>query len=121
MAKDPASGALYYFNETTGKSQWEKPAETISYTPRPSPLSLPEDWVEAFDETTGMLKMLHMLSYNLNKVYQHPYLWQYFILQIAIDLRGTKRKKRNSFSNFLDQDLTEKTPDDFNFQFFYLA
>nr|XP_011470966.1 PREDICTED: polyglutamine-binding protein 1 isoform X2 [Fragaria vesca subsp. vesca] len=69
-AKDPTSGALYYFNETTGRSQWEKPAETSSNAPLPSPLSLPEDWVEALDETTG-----HKYYYN-TKTYvsqwKHP-------------------------------------------------
>lgn len=70
VAKDPTSGALYYFNETTGKSQWEKPTDTTSYTPRPSPLSLPEDWVEALDETTG-----HKYYYNTKthvSQWKHP-------------------------------------------------
>lgn len=53
-AKDPASGVLYYYNETAGTSQWEKPAEISFVKPLPSPLSLPEDWVEALDEATGM-------------------------------------------------------------------
>lgn len=54
-AKDPASGSLYYYNESTGKSQWERPAG-ISFTAQPSMCStLPEDWVEASDETTGPL------------------------------------------------------------------
>ncbi|PRQ45719.1 putative WW domain-containing protein [Rosa chinensis] len=69
-AKDPASGALYYFNEATGRSQWEKPAETSSNTPLPSPLSLQEDWVEALDETTG-----HKYYYNMKthvSQWKHP-------------------------------------------------
>ncbi|KAL6219531.1 hypothetical protein ACLB2K_007290 [Fragaria x ananassa] len=69
-AKDPTSGALYYFNETTRRSQWEKPAGTSSNAPLPSPLSLPEDWAEALDETTG-----HKYYYN-TKTYvsqwKHP-------------------------------------------------
>ncbi|XP_057972051.1 uncharacterized protein LOC131160408 [Malania oleifera] len=53
-AKDPASGALYYYNENTGKSQWEKPAMKISFGTEPgSHLPLPDDWQEALDETTG--------------------------------------------------------------------
>jgi len=53
-AKDPASGALYYYNETTGKSQWERPFGASAVTQHPSPSSLPESWVESLDETTGM-------------------------------------------------------------------
>lgn len=54
-AKDPGSGACYYYNESTGKSQWEKPheASSIEQSPSPSPLHLSENWVEALDETTG--------------------------------------------------------------------
>lgn len=50
-AKDPASGASYYYNKNTGKSQWVKPIETSQH---PSPSSFPAGWIEAFDETTGM-------------------------------------------------------------------
>ncbi|RVX04872.1 hypothetical protein CK203_019261 [Vitis vinifera] len=51
-AKDPASGASYYYNENTGMSQWERPVETSFSSQPPSPLSLPEDWEEALDVTT---------------------------------------------------------------------
>lgn len=67
-AKDPASGASYYYNESTGKSQWERPVETSSATGKrqlerpaetsssvPTPPSLSEDWIEAVDETSGIL------------------------------------------------------------------
>ncbi|XP_050369180.1 uncharacterized protein LOC126787309 isoform X2 [Argentina anserina] len=73
-AKDPGSGSLYYFNETTGRSQWEKPAATSSNTPLQSPLSLLEDWVEALDETTG-----HKYYYNMKTYvsqWKHPNLEQ---------------------------------------------
>ncbi|RXH80911.1 hypothetical protein DVH24_004825 [Malus domestica] len=69
-ATDPASGALYYYNETTGKTQWEKPAQTSSVTPLQSPLSLAEYWVEALDETTG-----HKYYYNTKtqvSQWKHP-------------------------------------------------
>lgn len=49
---DPASGALYYYNANSGKSQWERPTET-SYSQPPSSSPLPEDWQEILDETTG--------------------------------------------------------------------
>lgn len=58
-AKDPASGASYYYNESTGKSQWERPVETSSRAQTPSHLSLMEDWIEAVDETSG-----HKYYYN---------------------------------------------------------
>ncbi|XP_019453100.1 PREDICTED: uncharacterized protein LOC109354810 [Lupinus angustifolius] len=58
-AKDPGSGVSYYYNESTGKSQWEKPHKTsLVMEPPPSSL-LPENWVEALDETTG-----HKYYYN---------------------------------------------------------
>ncbi|KAF8043715.1 hypothetical protein BT93_A1893 [Corymbia citriodora subsp. variegata] len=58
-ARDPATGAPYYYNQSTGKSQWEIPQQiSAAGHCRPS-LSLPENWVEAFDETTG-----HKYYYN---------------------------------------------------------
>ncbi|XP_010505864.1 PREDICTED: polyglutamine-binding protein 1-like [Camelina sativa] len=55
-ARDPASGATYYYNQHTGTCQWERPVELSSTTP-----SLPpkEDWIETLDETSG-----HKYYYN---------------------------------------------------------
>ncbi|XP_012088592.1 uncharacterized protein LOC105647198 isoform X2 [Jatropha curcas] len=69
-AKDPDSGALYYYNQSTGKSQWEMPVETSLIPQVPSPLPLLEDWVEALDETTG-----HKYYYNTKthaSQWEHP-------------------------------------------------
>lgn len=66
-AKDPASGASYYYNKNTGKSQWVKPIETSQH---PSPSSFPAGWIEAFDETTG-----HKYYYNTKthvSQWEHP-------------------------------------------------
>lgn len=69
-AKDPGSGAFYYYNESTGKSQWEKPREASLTGQSTTVLCLPDSWVEALDETTG-----HKYYYNTKtKVSQwkHP-------------------------------------------------
>ncbi|XP_038698119.1 uncharacterized protein LOC119995688 [Tripterygium wilfordii] len=69
-AKDPTSGASYYYNESTGKSQWEKPLEMPCSIPTQSSVSLLEDWVEAQDETTG-----HRYYYNTKthvSQWEHP-------------------------------------------------
>ncbi|XP_048236229.1 polyglutamine-binding protein 1 isoform X2 [Ricinus communis] len=52
-AKDPATGVSYYYNESIGKSQWERPIESSLITHIPSLLPLLGDWVESVDETTG--------------------------------------------------------------------
>lgn len=52
-AKDPHSGVSYYYNESSGKSQWERPSELSSDTQLSSAVSLPEDWMEAIDQTSG--------------------------------------------------------------------
>ncbi|XP_062107547.1 uncharacterized protein LOC133818597 isoform X2 [Humulus lupulus] len=56
-AKDPSSGAFYYYHAATGKSQWERPVETPIIQPPTPPQT--EDWVEALDETSG-----HKYYYN---------------------------------------------------------
>ncbi|KAK7393044.1 hypothetical protein VNO78_21495 [Psophocarpus tetragonolobus] len=53
-AKDPGSGECYYYNESTGKSQWEKPQESYLTEQSSSSSSyLPENWVEAKDPVSG--------------------------------------------------------------------
>lgn len=52
-ARDPASGSLYYYNECSGTSQWERPTDAAPMFPPASHSQLPEDWQEAVDETTG--------------------------------------------------------------------
>ncbi|XP_073223653.1 uncharacterized protein [Cicer arietinum] len=69
-SKDPGSGAFYYYNESTGKSQWEKPCETSLTEQSPPSLRLPENWVEALDETSG-----HKYYYNTKthvSQWKHP-------------------------------------------------
>ncbi|CAH8371524.1 unnamed protein product [Eruca vesicaria subsp. sativa] len=59
-AKDPASGATYYYNQHTGATQWERPLElppTVSSAPPPLPPK--EEWIETLDETSG-----HKYYYN---------------------------------------------------------
>lgn len=51
--KDPSSGDSYYYNERTGKTQWERPGKTSSSLQTSSALPFVEDWVEALDQTTG--------------------------------------------------------------------
>lgn len=64
-AKDLVSGALYYYNENTGMSQWERPSGTSLSSQPPAPLSLPEDWEETLDVTTGKLNICLFLSYDV--------------------------------------------------------
>ncbi|KAK8468178.1 hypothetical protein PHAVU_007G243700 [Phaseolus vulgaris] len=67
-AKDPVSGACYYYNESTGKSQWENPQKSYLTEKSPSSSHLPEYWVESLDETTG-----HKYYYNTKT---HVSQWQ---------------------------------------------
>lgn len=51
-ARDPENGAVFYHHASSGKSQWEKPTEVAPTTVFATPPPL-EDWIEAFDESTG--------------------------------------------------------------------
>lgn len=68
-ARDPENGALFYYNQSSGISQWERPIDTapnlVSVTP-----SLAEDWQEAFDETTGR-KYYYNRKINVSQ-WEHP-------------------------------------------------
>eukprot|EP00252_Welwitschia_mirabilis_P020859 TRINITY_DN51_c0_g3_i1.p1 TRINITY_DN51_c0_g3~~TRINITY_DN51_c0_g3_i1.p1 ORF type:complete len:696 (-),score=188.90 TRINITY_DN51_c0_g3_i1:306-2393(-) len=55
-ATDPESGHVYYYNENTGISQWERPSVNVVLPPPPPPPSLPplpDNWMEAIDSATG--------------------------------------------------------------------
>ncbi|KAJ8541620.1 hypothetical protein K7X08_002436 [Anisodus acutangulus] len=52
-ARDPASGALYYYNESSGKSQWERSIEAPALVSGVCS-GLPEYWREVCDESTAV-------------------------------------------------------------------
>nr|AAM64998.1 unknown [Arabidopsis thaliana] len=58
-AKDPASGATYYYNQHTGTCQWERPVELSYATSSAPPVLSKEEWIETFDEASG-----HKYFYN---------------------------------------------------------
>ncbi|GMH28306.1 hypothetical protein Nepgr_030149 [Nepenthes gracilis] len=88
-AKDPETGAAYYYNESTGMSQWERPVEASLNSQAPSAAPLPEDWMETIDETTGQ-----MYYYN-NKTHvsqwERPVLSQHIKSNLSIDVVDEKR------------------------------
>ncbi|KAL5726669.1 hypothetical protein ACHQM5_009691 [Ranunculus cassubicifolius] len=52
-AKDPSTGSVYYYNESTGKTQWENPCEIPTVSQSLPSTNLPQGWLEALDETSG--------------------------------------------------------------------
>ncbi|KAJ8759817.1 hypothetical protein K2173_009918 [Erythroxylum novogranatense] len=69
-AKDPVSGASYYYNQSTGKSQWEKPVEISLTAQTPSPLPILEDWIETLDEASGQ-KYYYNIKTQVSQ-WEHP-------------------------------------------------
>ncbi|KZV23193.1 hypothetical protein F511_05032 [Dorcoceras hygrometricum] len=68
-ARDPESGAVFYYNQSSRTSQWERPLITASISVPATP-PLPENWVEAFDDTTGQ-KYYYNRKTNLSQ-WVHP-------------------------------------------------
>lgn len=69
-AKDPENGASFYYNQSTGTSQWDRPVEVSSNSQTPSLVPLPQDWMETLDESSGQ-------KYYYNKAthvsqWEHP-------------------------------------------------
>ncbi|KAI3689069.1 hypothetical protein L2E82_47017 [Cichorium intybus] len=69
-SRDPTSGCVFYYNEKSGKSQWEKPVGTSLNSQTPSPSFLLEDWQEVLDETSGC-KYYYNSKTNVSQ-WEHP-------------------------------------------------
>ncbi|KAG8378225.1 hypothetical protein BUALT_Bualt08G0115600 [Buddleja alternifolia] len=67
--RDPENGALFYYNASSGISQWERPKDVASNSVLARP-PLPEDWIEAFDETSGQ-KYYYNRKTNVSQ-WKHP-------------------------------------------------
>ena len=51
-AVDSETGVLYFYNQSTGQTQWERPGTKSNPSSTPT---LPSDWQEATDMATGYL------------------------------------------------------------------
>ncbi|XVF40868.1 hypothetical protein PTKIN_Ptkin01aG0151100 [Pterospermum kingtungense] len=96
-AKDPSTGASYYYNESIGKSQWERPVETSLGAHIPFGTQLGGDWVEAVDETTG-----HTYYYNTKTNISQ---WECLDLSkpVASKLPGIRDSENTVYENLASQ------------------
>lgn len=69
-SRDPTSGRVFYYNEKSGKSQWEKPVGTSVNSQSPSSPFLLDDWQEVLDETSGC-KYYYNSKTNISQ-WEHP-------------------------------------------------
>ncbi|PIA33505.1 hypothetical protein AQUCO_04100144v1 [Aquilegia coerulea] len=86
-AKDPSTGSVYYYNENTGKSQWEIPFETPTIPQSAESLPLPPDWQEVVDVTTD-----HKYYYNM-KTYVTQWERPSSVEEVALQQTGSLSRK----------------------------
>lgn len=96
-ACDPASGSLYYYNQKSGKSQWERPVEASLNSEPPSSSPLPADWQVLFDETTG--KNYYYNTKTFVTQWEQPGLSH----QVLLDNHDTKVSDKEANENHGDQ------------------
>ncbi|GER38737.1 WW domain-containing protein [Striga asiatica] len=77
-AADPGSGAVFYYNSSSGTSQWERPTEAAPVSAASTP-SLSEDWIVSFDEASGQ-KYYYNKKTNVSQ-WDHPGTQQKFTPQ----------------------------------------
>ncbi|KAI3821265.1 hypothetical protein L1987_08829 [Smallanthus sonchifolius] len=69
-SRDPTTGCIFYYNEKSGKSQWEKPVgPSLNSQPQSSSVLL-DDWQEVLDETSGC-KYYYNSKTNISQ-WEHP-------------------------------------------------
>ncbi|PWA62825.1 WW domain-containing protein [Artemisia annua] len=69
-SRDPTTGCVYYYNQKSGQSQWEKPVGPTSLNSQPSSSPLLGDWQEVLDETSGC-KYYYNSKTNVSQ-WEHP-------------------------------------------------
>ncbi|KAL8216270.1 hypothetical protein R6Q57_023107 [Mikania cordata] len=89
-SRDPTTGCVFYYNEKSGKSQWEKPVGPSSQ-PQSSSVLL-DDWQEVLDETSGC-KYYYNSKTNISQ-WEHPGSLQKsaFRQQVNIDSKDVNPK-----------------------------
>ncbi|KAK1407696.1 hypothetical protein QVD17_39318 [Tagetes erecta] len=97
-SRDPTTGCVFYYNEKSGKSQWEKPVgQSLNSQPQSSSALL-DDWQEVLDETSGC-KYYYNSKTNVSQ-WEHPSSSQKstFGQQVNIDSRNVANPKPSDHS-----------------------